>query len=40
MKGNPEERAVRLGEYIVATGATCARRPSGSAFPSQRCTRT
>lgn len=22
MKGNPEERAVRLGEYIVATGAT------------------
>lgn len=22
MKGNPEERAVRLGEYIVETGAT------------------
>lgn len=22
MKGNPEERAVRLGEYIVANGST------------------
>lgn len=22
MKGNPEERAVRLGEYIVANSAT------------------
>lgn len=22
MKGNPEERAVQLGEYIAATGAT------------------
>ena len=36
MKGNPEERAVRLGEYIVETGATV--RTAAKAFGISKCT--
>ena len=36
MKGNPEERAVRLGEYIVETGATV--RTAAKAFGISKST--
>lgn len=36
MKGNPEERAVLLGEYIISTGATV--RTAAQAFGISKST--
>ena len=37
MKGNPEERAVRLGEYIVETGATVRTAAKACLLYTSRC---